>query len=366
MRTIRCALFALIFAALFSCSPLAVDVLSEEAEILQVRSLQEALDGDVADQMAGLSPEKPSDFGKELWRMVTSMLSGLQTPLRSALTLGAKLMAAVILCAAAQGMDKGFSENAVRWAGAAALTAVFIRAVTGLSGSAQETVDRIADFNTLLLPVLSGAMAASGAAAASASLYAASSLVFSVLSAIIRRFLLPMVNVYILLSAAECAAGSDRFGALRELGGWSISTALKAVVAAFTGYLTLTGLLSGKADTMALKAAKAVSGAVPVVGSMLSDASEAILAGAGVLRASAGIYGMLAIFAIGLAPLGRMAVLYLVMRLITAVSGTVGNEAHTKLLGNLSSASGYLLGMTAAVLFMALVSVCCFLKAVTY
>lgn len=363
MRTVRYLLLLLLLSA-FVVTGHAADVVAEESEILQTETLKDGLDGEASMLMDGLSPDTAADFGKELWRMVTSVLSDLETPLRSALKLGAKLLSVVILCAAVKGADMGLSKRAVSWAGAAAMTAIYAGSVSGLSGTAEQTVERIADFQKLLLPVLSGALAASGGGTSSAALYAGSTLVFSVLSGLIRRILLPMADIFLLLSAAECAAEGGHFRALRELGGWSISAALKGIVYAFTGYLALTGLLTGSADTMALKAAKTVSGAVPVVGAMLSDASEAILAGAGVLKTSAGIFGMLAVFAIGLTPLGHMAAQYLVLRLITAISGTVGSPAHQKLLENLTAVTGYLLAMTAAALFMALVSICCFLKAV--
>ena len=74
---------------------------------------------------------------------------------------------------------------------------------------------------------------------------------------------------------------------------------MKIVLYAFTGYIGFTGVVSGTTDAMAMKAAKlTISGAVPVVGGILSDASEAVLVSAGIMKNAAGVYGILAVLAI--------------------------------------------------------------------
>lgn len=69
------------------------------------------------------------------------------------------------------------------------------------------------------------------------------------------------------------------------------------------GYLTASGAIAGSADAAAVKAAKmTISRAIPVVGGILSDAAETVLAGAGVLRGTVGVVGMLVVLAICLTP----------------------------------------------------------------
>ena len=78
---------------------------------------------------------------------------------------------------------------------------------------------------------------------------------------------------------------------------------MKLVLSLFTGYMAITGVISGTADAAAVKVTKmAISGAVPVVGGMLSNATETVLAGAAAVRATAGVLGLLAILAITAAP----------------------------------------------------------------
>ena len=65
---------------------------------------------------------------------------------------------------------------------------------------------------------------------------------------------------------------------------------------AFTLYLSVSGVLTGSADRAAVKAAQtAVSGAVPVVGSILAESAEMVLSAAHSLRAAIGAAGVLGV-----------------------------------------------------------------------
>jgi len=96
------------------------------------------------------------------------------------------------------------------------------------------------------------------------------------------------------------ALGEEALKKLADLLKWLMTWGLKIILYLFTGYIGLTGVVSGTTDAAAMKAAKlTVSGMIPVVGGILSDASEAVLIGADAAKNAVGIYGMLAVLAIG-------------------------------------------------------------------
>ena len=177
--------------------------------------------------------------------------------------------------------------------------------------------------------------------------------------------LIPLVYLYILLATAESATDGGGLGKIRELCGWAVRLGVKGLCAVFTAYLSLSRVLTGSADAMAVKAAQAAfSGMVPVVGSILSDASESLLASAGLIRSAAGAFGMLAVLAMALAPFARLGAFYLALRLAGAIGADAVSKAHAGLISNLASAMGYMLAIAASTLWMSLVSSACFLKAV--
>ena len=123
------------------------------------------------------------------------------------------------------------------------------------------------------------------------------------------------------------------------------------------GYLTVSGVVAGTADAVAVKAARfTVSSMVPVVGGILSDAAETVLAGAGVLKNAVGVFGMLTILSICLVPFLRLGVHYLAYKLTGALAATVADGRVAGLIDQIGSAFGLVLGMTGASALLLLVS----------
>ena len=136
-----------------------------------------------------------------------------------------------------------------------------------------------------------------------------------------------------------------------------LSWGLSAILIVFTAFLSISNLLAGSADRLAVKVGKTViSGAVPVVGGILSDATEAVAATALTLRGTLGVLGVFSVLALCLAPLLRMAVQYLFYQLAAFFSGMVGSQSLSKFLEQLSSAFSLMLAMTAGGAFLLLVS----------
>ena len=140
---------------------------------------------------------------------------------------------------------------------------------------------------------------------------------------------------------------------------------MKLVLSLFTGYMAITGVISGTADAAAVKVTKmAISGAVPVVGGMLSNATETVLASAAAVRSTAGVLGLLAILAITAAPFLKLGAQYLLLKLTAALCGVVGSENHTALTENFAQAMGLLLATTGTCCLIQLISTVCFMKGV--
>ena len=156
---------------------------------------------------------------------------------------------------------------------------------------------------------------------------------------------------------AYAALGNEGLKRVGELLKWAVTSILTAVVLAFVGYLTVSGVIAGSADAVTLKAAKmTISGMVPVVGGILSDAAETVLAGAGILRGAVGVFGMLGVLAICVAPFLQLGVHYLVYKLTAALSATVAGGRMAGLIDAIGGAFGLVLGMTGASALLLLVS----------
>ena len=257
----------------------------------------------------------------------------------------------------------GLQMNTICLAGTLAVATALLTVSRALIPLGKETVQELSSYGKLLLPVMTGALAAQGKPTASGALYAGTALFNSLLTGMINRLLLPSVYIFLAISVASAALRDSFIGKLKGIIKSTVIWLLKILLYVFTGYMTISGVVSGTTDAMAMKAAKVtISGVVPVVGGILADASEAVLVGAAVMKNAAGIYGILAVIAIAVGPFIRLGVQYLLIKITGAICSAFGSKPLCGLIDDVCAAMGLVLAMTAAVGLMLLISTVCFMR----
>ena len=346
-----------------------VDVVGEQAEALETDKLEEYVPDDASVYMDGMSIMDSLDLGTSVSQIINNASGDVGGFLKNGAKSAVMLLAVVLLCGVIKGMYDGTDSvvaNYVPLAGALAVVAISAVDFSSLIGLGRDAIDSMDTFSKALLPTLAAAAAASGAAVSATAKQVATAFFADILITVIKNLLLPLVYAYIAVAAADAAVGN---GVLKRIGALIKSFtiwALSLILAAFTAYLTLSGVISGTTDAVALKATKTViSSAVPVVGGIISDASESILIGAGVLRNAIGVFGAIAVIAICIAPFLRLSIHYIMYKIAAAVSSTIGDEKIIGLIDNLASAFGIVLGMTASCALLLFISLISTISAVT-
>ena len=180
----------------------------------------------------------------------------------------------------------------------------------------------------------------------------------NLLLTVIRKLLLPLLYACIAAAAADAMVPGHSLKKISAGISKAVTWALTASMLAFTGFLTLTGAATGAADAMTVQMTRsAIATAVPVVGSIISEATGTVLAGAGVLKGAIGIFGMLAVLSICLTPFLSMAVQYLLYKLTAFLAGTVTEGPLAGLINALGTAFGLMLGMTGSCALLLLISI---------
>lgn len=280
------------------------------------------------------------------------------------------IMSAILLCSLAEdcfgAAGGGRMLDPVPLVGTMVILLAVGSNMKSLMGLGEQTIEELDIFSKALLPTLSAA-AAAGGCAVSASVRQVATVFFSdLLISLIRSLLLPLVWVFVALSAADAILPAGRLSGiaqgLHKAATWLLSGSLLL----FTGYLSLSGAFASSADSLTLRMARSAIGtAIPVVGGIISDAADTLLAGAGVLRQSVGIVGTLTILATCILPFLKLGVQYLLLKLSAFFAAAVAPEPLVKLLHALSSAFGLVLGMTGATAAMLLISVASSVKVVS-
>lgn len=339
-------------------------VRGEDVIGIDTDAMTEGLDDEVAELLPEFSEDGSVDFWDSLKNLFFGSLTSVRDGYRSALKLCAVLLAVATLCAIAS-VSEHRDIDAATIAGALGLTVAVLSTFSSMIGLATQTVQDIADYSACFLPVMASATMMSGGISSGSALYAGTVLFSEILMQLISKLLIPAVIVYLLIAMAEAALSNQMLSELLELVGWLISKSLRILMYIFIGYISVTGVLSGTSDAATVKATKAaISGMIPVVGSIVSDASESLLASATMLKSAVGVFGMLAVIGICLVPFLTVGTHYLMLKVTAAVSGTVGLKPHVRLLKNFSTAMGYLLAMCGVCALLLLISTVCFLKVV--
>ena len=334
-----------------------------------------ALDGETVPGWDGLW-DQAEDYGVSqdtgleggLSQLVVQGLEQLKALAGRSIATGVKLLAVVLVCGLAQsaalpGQQEGV--QAAELAGALAITALTMTDVAAMIGLGRETLRRMDDFAQALLPVMAALTAATGRVSGAAVGQGVTVLFSQLLLDAMDGLLIPLIDGYVAVSCAWAAVDSPGLKKLGELMKGAAALILTGLLLAFVGYLTASGAIAGSVDAAAVKTAKlAISRAIPAVGGILADASETVLAGAGVLRGTVGAAGMLVVLAICLTPFLHLGLHYLVYKAAAALCALIAQPRLSGLIDALGGAFGMVLGMTGAGALVLLVSVASALTAV--
>lgn len=342
--------------ALLAC--LALTVGAKSADI--PRELENALPG-AAEFLVG------EDYSTEGFFSTIAALPGklaeageeiLKVRLRGA----ASLLLVAVVCGAVNCWETPFLSVA----GGLAVTMLAAGSIEDLIGLGASTISELDDFSKVLLPALAAAAAVSGSAVTASVQQVTAMLLVDMVTSVIRSVLLPMTYLYIGVLAAGHCLQEGRLGSIAEGMKKAVTWLLTTMLLLFTLYLSVARVLTAATDAAAVKMTKtAISGVVPVVGGIISDAAETVLAGAGMVKNTIGIFGLLGILGMCALPFLHLAIQYLLYKAAAFLTSAMGVGWLSKLIDGLGGAFGLVLGMTGSCALLLLVSVLCFLGAVT-
>ena len=334
-------LLVVLAAVLLMPTALALDqeeILQDQSQSLGIEDLEEAGEAYTGQH----DSEDGLDVGASFRHMAETGKEALGGVVKRSVRSCVLLLAVTLLCGLTEGVKAG--------TGGSGLGVTTLAATLSITAIAVGDVNSLQTLGDVLLPTVSMATAASGTPAMAVVKHGATILFSDFLIRLIDTLLIPLCYAFVAANVAWAALGND---GLKRIGGllkWLITILLSVVLLAFVGYLNLSGVISGGADAATVKAAKfTISNMVPVVGGVISDTAETMLAGASVLRNAAGVFGMLAVIGICVVPFLNLGVHYLMYKCTAALAATVSADGRiTGLIEALGTAFGLILAMTAS------------------
>ena len=366
MKALKTLLLTLLLLPLLTASAHAQDIYREAAEATGVYAMED-LDSETRAVSGALEPDGSYDVGEALDRLWAKLRESLALELQSSMSFAAGLVAIALLCALAGSLCS--SESIRDYINLSACCAAAVSLLGGMDGIVSQTVDslnKLSDYSKAALPALFTAAAACGAVSSSAAKYAAVCIAMDVLMSTAQRVVIPLVYAFIAIALANSLFPNAILANMSRLTKWLAGIIMTGLTIAFSGYIGMTGLVTGSVDAVAVKTAKTViSTALPVVGGIISDASSVVLSAAQVIKSSAGVFGLIAVCALCAGPFAMLSVKMLILRAAAAVSDTIPNGKLSGLISDVSTAMGLLLGLLGCCGIMLFISLMSGMKVVT-
>ena len=354
-------LLVLLLAAFLSASAYAA-----AEEILDVGPLSDELPKEAAEWMEDLSPrELPPEGVLVRFAEKGRLLAGRE--LRSVGRTAGVMLLVCVLISLANSLNAG--NNSIPYVTLAGVAAVGAASLADLDSYLQkslESLQALSDYSRVLLPVLSTAAAASGSVGAAAGKYAATALMMDVLLSASKAVLIPAICGFAALALADAAVGNGVLTAAKKLIKTVSIMLISGLCMAFTAWISLTGIITGTADSLTYRVTKTViSSALPVVGGILSDAAGSLAAAADMFRGCVGVFGLLAILAVCAGSVLALGVRYLVYRLVSVVCACLSDKRMGDLIRDLGTCFGLMLSLNGAGALMLFISIYSLMRTVT-
>lgn len=312
-----------------------------------------------------LMPESWTSFSDGLEQLLHKAMEELRPDLKEAASVWVALLAVTLLVSVLR-LGKGLVSGTADLTGAVAVTALLLSNTNSMVRLASSTVRELSDYGKLLFPVMAAALAAQGGVTGSTALYMGTTFFTTILNSALSDLFVGAVYFFLAFSLASASTGEEVLKKGKEMLKSAISWSLKTILTVFTTYMSITGVVSGTTDAAALKAMKVtISTVVPVVGGILSDASESVLVSAALMKNAAGIYGIFAVLSLALGPFLRIGIHYLLLKTSSLVCGMFGSKAAVSVIEDFSTALGLLLAVTGCMCMLLLIAVVCFMRGVT-
>ena len=315
------------------------------------------------DCVADLIPKEADSFSQGLWNIIKAALSAADDSFHDVMSICLTAGIVVILSGVLRILSEHSGRRSIDLCCVIIIAELFFSASTALIHLGMDTTQELREYGKLLLPVMTAAMAARGGVSASTALYAGTAFFDHLLSSLLSSVLSPLIYLFLALSIGNSVLNEGLLKKMKDFLKWIMGWILKAVLSLFTGYLTITGAVSGTADAAAVRTAKVlISSAVPVVGSILSDASETVLVSAATLGNAAGVYGMITVLALFSGPFAKIGLHYVFLKLSGAFCSVFDSGPGVKLMEDFAAAMGLILAMISTQTVLVLISTMCLMK----
>ncbi|MDD6056717.1 MAG: stage III sporulation protein AE [Clostridiales bacterium] len=206
------------------------------------------------------------------------------------------------------------------------LAVLLLRSFLTFRDIVMEGVNGSVEFMQALLPSLSLAMVFSAGAATSAALYQMGFLVIYLVQWFFLKILMPCIHGYVILELFNHFFEDEKFQNMAELLKSFVSWSMKLAFGAVLGLNVVQGLLSPAKDRLAKGTVGKAVAAIPGIGNVLDGVGELLLGSGILIKNCVGVAALIALLAVGVIPLLKLACMAFFYKLSAAITEPVTDK----------------------------------------
>lgn len=223
----------------------------------------------------------------------------------------------------------------------------------------EENLDALVDFMRVLCPSYFLAVAFASGSITSLFFYNVILVLIYVVELVLVRFLLPVINVYIMIQVLGNLTGEDFLSEFAQLLQKLVSWILKSLLAGVVGINVVQGLLAPAIDSLRKSALTRTAESLPWIGNAVGGAAEIVLGTAVLIKNGIGMAGAVIAVLICAVPVIQMLILAFLYKLAAALVQPVSDKRITGCISSVSEGYELLLKVvfTAGVLFLLTIAI---------
>ena len=200
----------------------------------------------------------------------------------------------------------------------------------------EEQLSSLVEFMQVLYPSYFLAVAFASGSVTSLFFYNVILFLIYVVELVIVRFLLPVINIYIMVKVLSNLTGEDFLSEFAQLLQKLVSWVLRTLVTCVIGINVVQGLLAPAIDTVKRSMLTRTAEALPWVGSAVGGVAEIVLGTAVLIKNGIGMAGAVIAVAVCAVPIIQMLILAFFYKLAAALVQPVSDKRITGCIGSVS------------------------------
>lgn len=223
----------------------------------------------------------------------------------------------------------------------------------------EEQLSLLLEFMKILCPSYFLAVAIASGSTSSLFFYNIVLFLIYIAEVLILNFLIPVINVYIMIQVLGNLTGENLLSQFSELIQKIVEWSLKTLIACVIGLNVVQGLLGPAVDTLKRSLLTKTAEAIPGIGNAIGGVTDIVLGTAVLIKNGIGMAGAVVALAICAVPILQMLLLAFLYKAVAAVVQPISDKRITSCIGSVSEGYELLVKVivTTGVLFLLTIAV---------